>query len=127
MGPTGVGPTRPLVSGPAAALRARSGHPIEEVDNPGLERVLRADNQEPVGRDEAFEQRRTAPEMIRRGADIGADRMPDQRIRVTVVVGRDDRGQRGPDPLGLPLVISSSVARIAPHCECPITTTSRVP
>jgi len=76
-------------------------------------------------------------QMIGRRAHVGPHRVADQGVGVVaspLAITRSTAGRtrstmerRLRDSLVVRPMTSSSVAITAPHCECPITTTSRVP
>ena len=62
------------------------GQAVEEIDDAGLERVLGADDQQPVLCHEVPQDLRTLAQMRRRRADVRAHGRGDERIVVVAVI-----------------------------------------
>src|SRR6516162_10062685 len=70
---------------------------VEEGDHAGLERVLRADDAQAVFPDQPLEQLGSVPEVVDRDADVGADRLVDERLPVDRAAPGEQRLDRGTD------------------------------
>src|SRR5688572_24764091 len=55
---------------------------VEKRDGPGIERVLRANDEQAVALNQSFQQRRSVSQVIDGCAHVGAHRMTDQRFDV---------------------------------------------
>ena len=64
---------------------------LEELDNSRLERVFRADDQQPGLPDQPLQQLRAVPQMVHRHADIGSNRLAHERVRIDAARAPGDR------------------------------------
>src|SRR4029077_13100985 len=72
-------------------------HPIEELDDAGLQRVFGADDEQALVLDQLLEQLRAMAQVIRRGADVGPHGLLDQCGPVFLEAGREQSLDRGTD------------------------------
>src|SRR5690349_4355840 len=72
---------------------------IEKLDHTGTETILGTNYQQPVAVGQTLEDRRPVPEMIRRGADVRAHSLGDQRRRLLAERRGQQRLHRGPNPV----------------------------
>ena len=69
-------------------MRKRGG--VEELDVTGLQRVLRPDDEQSVAQGQPLEDLRSVPQMVRRRADVGANRLAHERVVVAREIGPSD-------------------------------------
>jgi len=59
-------------------------HTVKEIYNPGLQRILRGDYEEPILTDQLLEDFRSMSQMVCRDADVRPNGLPHQSIRVGI-------------------------------------------
>ena len=72
-------------------LPDRSRYTIEEINDPSLQRILGAYDEEPIALDQLLEDFRSVSQMVYGDTDIGPNSLPHQRLRVVPKICRQQR------------------------------------
>src|SRR5882724_8981772 len=65
-----------------AGVRALLGNSIEKIDDAAFQRILRADDEQPLVANELLDDFRPVPQVIHGGANIRADCLMDQFVQI---------------------------------------------
>src|SRR5436309_7827868 len=92
-------------------LLAGLRHTIEEINEPGLQRVLGTYDEKSISLDQFFEDLRSVSQMVCGDADVGANGLPHQSIRVVPEFCRQQRFHGWPNTINDRMQIPRLVSR----------------